>query len=180
MTSISPLPKNLVEALNDPNWKSAMVDEYNALIENNTWKLVPHPPNVNVILSIWVFRHKKNGGGTFQHHKARLVGDGRSQQVGVDCTETFSPMVKPATTRTVLSIVFSKSWTIHQIDVKNVFLHDNLNKTVYMYQLVGFKDPSHPNHVCLFKSLFTSLNKPPELGISVLRTLWQLLASNIV
>jgi len=46
--SKSPLPRNLVFALRDPNWKMAMDDEYNALTENKTWELVPHPPNVNV------------------------------------------------------------------------------------------------------------------------------------
>jgi len=113
-------------------------DEYNALIKNETWDLAPRPPDVNVIRFMWTFRHKENSDGSFERHKARLVGDGAGQQVGIDCGETFSPVVKPATIRTVLSIALSKSWHIHQLDVKNTFLHGELKETVYMYQLLGF------------------------------------------
>lgn len=117
----SPLPRNPIEALRDPNWKLAMDDEYNALIKNKTWELVPRPPDVNVIRSMWIFTHKVKSNGDFERHKARLVGDGKTQQVGIDCGETFSPVVKPATIRTVLSLALSKAWQIHQLDVKNAF-----------------------------------------------------------
>jgi len=66
----------------------------------------------------------------------------------VDCGgETFSPVVKPATIRTVLSLALSKAWSIHQLDVKNALLHGELKETVYMYQPLGYKDPDKPNHV---------------------------------
>ncbi|XP_074266194.1 uncharacterized protein LOC141588661 [Silene latifolia] len=105
----SPIPKNPVSAIRDPNWKLAMDDEYSALINNKTWVLVPRPENVNVTRSMWIFRHKFNSDGSFERYKARLVGDGKTQQVGVDCGETFSLVVKPATIRTVLSIALSHS-----------------------------------------------------------------------
>ena len=126
-TNISPLPKDPVSAIRDPNWKEAMLDEFNALIDNNTWELVPRPPDVNVIRSMWIFRHKRNSDGSFERYKARLVGDGKTQQVGVDCGETFSPVVKPSSIRTVLCIALSKSWSIHQLDVKNAFLNGALS-----------------------------------------------------
>lgn len=107
--------------MSDPNWKSAIQDEYFALIKNKTWDLVPRPSDVNIIRSMWIFRHKKKSDGSFERHKARLVGDGRSQKAGVDCDETFSPVVKPATIRSALSIALSKSWPIHQLDVQNAF-----------------------------------------------------------
>jgi len=104
-TSITPsqLPHNPKEALSDPNWKAAMSDKFDALIKNKTWELVPRPQNVNVIRSMWIFRHKKKSDGSFERYKARLVGDGRSQQVGLDCDETFSPVVKPTTILIVLT-----------------------------------------------------------------------------
>ena len=66
-------------------------------------------------------------------YKACLVGDGKSQKVGVDCDETFSPMVKPATIQSVFSIALSKSRPIHQVDVQNAFLHGQLHEIVYMH-----------------------------------------------
>ncbi|XP_026458611.1 uncharacterized protein LOC113359149 [Papaver somniferum] len=74
-----------------------MKDEYNAMLKNNTWELVPRPRDAHVIHSMWLFRHKYNADGSLQRYKARLVANGKSQQVGVDCFETFSPVVKPAT-----------------------------------------------------------------------------------
>ncbi|XP_021717830.1 uncharacterized protein LOC110685583 [Chenopodium quinoa] len=129
--SRSPLPRNPVEALRDPNWKIAMDEEFDALIKKKTWELVPRPPDVNVIRSMWIFAHKVKSNGVFERHKARLVGDGKTQQVGIDCGETFSPVVKPATIRTVLSIALSKAWSIDQLDVKNAFLHGELQETVF-------------------------------------------------
>ena len=81
-----------------------MQDEFDALIENHTWILVPRPPNANIIRSSWVFRVKTKSDGSFECYKARLVGDGKSQKEGIDCDETFSPVMKPASIRIVLSI----------------------------------------------------------------------------
>ncbi|GJT35659.1 ribonuclease H-like domain-containing protein [Tanacetum coccineum] len=64
VTTTSPLPRSHVHALRDPNWKEAMLDEYNALITNGTWVLVPRPANVNVVRSMWLFKHKFNADGS--------------------------------------------------------------------------------------------------------------------
>lgn len=75
----SPLLRNPVSALKDPNWKMVMHDEYNDLIKNETWDLVPRPPDVNVIRPMWIFRHKENSDGSFERHKTRLLGNGAGQ-----------------------------------------------------------------------------------------------------
>ncbi|GKE40985.1 copia protein, partial [Tanacetum coccineum] len=135
-------------ALSDPNWKHAMNDEFNALIENKMWELIPRKPNMHTIRSMWIFRHKLKSDGSFERYKARLVGDGRLQQAGVDCSETFSPVVKPATIRVVLSLALSKSWSIHQLDVKNAFLHGNLNYV----SSIGFIHSKSDHSLFIYKS----------------------------
>ena len=107
VSTISPLPRSSSDAFRDPNWQNAMCDEHDALIKNKTWILVPKPPNVNIIRSMWLFRHKYLADGTLSRYKARLVANGSNQIDGVDVDETFSPVVKPDTIRTVLSLVIS-------------------------------------------------------------------------
>ncbi|GJV25884.1 ribonuclease H-like domain-containing protein [Tanacetum coccineum] len=132
-----------------------MCDEYKALIDNKTWVLVPRPPNVNIVCSMWLYKHKYNADGSLNRYKARLVANGHSQQQGIDCDETFSLVVKPATIRTVLSLAVSRQWPIHLLDVKNAFLHDHIKETVYMHQPPGFTDSAHSDYVCLLFFYFT-------------------------
>ena len=90
-----------------------MEDEYKALIDNGTWRLVPRPPGANVVSGKWIFKHKYNSDGSLAHHKARWVVRGFSKQYGIDYDVTFSPVIKPATIRVVLSIAASHAWPIH-------------------------------------------------------------------
>lgn len=139
-----------------------MVDEYQALIANNTWRLVPRPSGVNIVLGKWIFKHKYHSDGTLARHKARWVVCGFNQQYGIDYDETFSPAVKPATIRTVLSIASSRNCPIYQLDVKNAFLHGHLNEMVYCQQPPGFVDPSTPDYVCLLQKSLYGLKQAPR------------------
>ncbi|GKC65167.1 ribonuclease H-like domain-containing protein [Tanacetum coccineum] len=156
------LSKSPFIALKDPNWCNAMYDEYNALVKNGTWILVPRPSDVNLVRSMWLFKHKFHADGTLSRYKARLVANGSNQQHGVDFDETFSPVVKPATIRTVLSLAVSRQWPIHQLDVKNAFLNGDLSETVYMHQPPGFVDSRYPNHVCLLQRSLYGLKQAPR------------------
>ena len=127
---LSPLPKTFRSALADPNWRAAM-EEHSALLQNCTWDLVPRPPRANVVTGKWIFKHKFQSDGSLERYKARWVLRGFTQRPGVDFDETLSPVVKPATVRTVLSLALCRRWPIHQLDVKNAFLHGDLTETVY-------------------------------------------------
>ncbi|GKG25384.1 ribonuclease H-like domain-containing protein, partial [Tanacetum coccineum] len=112
-SSVSPILKSPFLALKDINWCNAMYDEYNALVKNGTWILVPRQTDANLVRSMWLFKHKFYADGTLSRYKARLVANGSSQQLGVDFDETFSPVVKLATILTVLSLAVSRQWPIH-------------------------------------------------------------------
>ncbi|GJZ81331.1 ribonuclease H-like domain-containing protein [Tanacetum coccineum] len=146
VSSVSPLPKSYRDAFNDPNWQNAMRDEYTALIKNKTWTLVPRPSDTNIVRCMWLFRHKHLANGTLSHYKARLVANGSTQLEGVDVAETFSPVVKPGTIQTVLSLATSRHWPIHELNVKNAFLHGELSETVYMYQPLRFRESAHHDY----------------------------------
>lgn len=70
-TTISPLPTSYKSALLDTNWKLAMRDEFDALLANNTWDLVPKPSGANIVSGKWVFRHKFHSDGSLSRYKAR-------------------------------------------------------------------------------------------------------------
>nr|GEU63389.1 protein SYM-1 like [Tanacetum cinerariifolium] len=102
---------------------------------------------------MWLFKHKFHADGTLSRYKARLVANGSSRQLGVDFDETFSLIVKPATIRTILSLVMSRKWLIHQLDIKNAFLNGDLSETVYMHHPPSFVDARGPHFAALKRIL---------------------------
>ncbi|GKC50017.1 ribonuclease H-like domain-containing protein [Tanacetum coccineum] len=107
-------------------------------------------------------QHKFHADGTLSRYKARLVANGSNQQHGVDFDETFSQVVKPTTIRTILSLVVSRQWPIHQLDVNNAFLNGDLSETMYMHQPPSFVDTYYPNHVCLLQRSLYGLKQAPR------------------
>ena len=143
-----------------------MMEEYVALKKNKTWHLVPPRQGKNLIDCNWVVRIKRKSDGTVDRYKARLVAKGFKQRYGIDYEDTFSPIVKAATIRLVLSIAVSRGWSLKQLDVQNAFLHDVLEEEVYMKQPPGFERKSNPSFVCkLYKALY-GLKQAPRAWYS--------------
>ncbi|KAF5447406.1 hypothetical protein F2P56_032960, partial [Juglans regia] len=121
-----------------------MLNEIKALELNKTWELAILPPNKIAIGCKWVYRVKFKADGTIDRYKARLVAKGYTQQEGLDYFDTFSPVAKMTTVRTLLSIAAIKNWHLHQLDVNNAFLHGDLNEEVYMQLPPGYSSPTDP------------------------------------
>ena len=164
--ALSPVPRSCRDALANPHWRRAMEEEHAALLDNHTWDLVPRPAKANVVTGKWIFKHKFHADGSLDRYKARWVLRGFTQRPGVDYDETFSPVVKPATVRTVLTLAHSRDWPIHQLDVKNAFLHGTLSETVYCSQPTGFADPAFPEHVCKLNKSLYGLKQAPRAWYS--------------
>jgi hypothetical protein len=160
--AISPIPTTYRQALKDPNWFAAIRDEFDALTKQNTWSLVSELACINVVSGKSIFRHKHNSDGSFASYKARWVLHGFTQEQGLNFGETFSLVIKPATVRVVLSIATSKDWPIHQVDVKNAFLHGHLAKTVYAQQPSSFISPTNLDLVCKLNKSLYGLKQAPR------------------
>jgi histone deacetylase 1/2 len=129
--------------------------EFSALEANGTWNLVPPIAGVNLIDSRWVFKVKLHADGSVERYKVRLVAKGFKQRHGLDYDETFSPIVKPATIRLLISMALSRRWHIRHLDIQNAFLNGFLDEEVYMRQPRGFVHSDKPGHYCkLVRSLY--------------------------
>ncbi|KAL4582707.1 hypothetical protein LXL04_007266 [Taraxacum kok-saghyz] len=191
-TTLHPLPVSLEpttynQASKDSLWRQAMDSEYNALLQNHTWELVPsngHKP----IGCRWVFRIKRNADGSIAKYKARLVAKCFLQQYGKDYFDTFSPVTKPVTIQTVLSIALSRGWSLSQLDINNAFLNGTLQEEVYMRHLCqvnskqlekksasflltllpirlqppGYVNPQLLDHICRLKKSLYGLKQAPR------------------
>ncbi|KAL4575060.1 hypothetical protein LXL04_021901 [Taraxacum kok-saghyz] len=165
-TTLHPIPNTIeptthTQALKDPQWRTAMDHEFNALLHNGTWELVPKSSHTPIGCK-WIFRIKRNPDGSISKYKARLVAKGFLQQQGKDYFETFNPVTKPVTIRTVLSIALSSNWNIHQLDVNNAFLHGTLHEEVFMTQPPGYIHPNYPTHVCKLRKSLYGLKQAPR------------------
>ncbi|KAI5346452.1 hypothetical protein L3X38_014331 [Prunus dulcis] len=143
-------------------WRQAMQEEIEALQSQGTWSLEPNPGNKNIVGSKWLYKIKKNSDGSVARYKARLVAQGFSQQPGLDFGETFSPVVRHTTVRLVLSLAAMNQWSLRQLDVKNAFLHGDLEEEVFMRQSQGYEDPAHPEYVCKLKKSLYGLKQAPR------------------
>jgi histone deacetylase 1/2 len=155
-------PLSVEEALTDERWVAAMDNEHSALIKNKTWHLVPPPKGRNVIGCKWVYKIKRRADGSVDHYKARLVAKGFKQRYEIDYEETFSPVVKAATIRLILSVAVSKGWSLRQLDMQNAFLHGMLEEEVYMHQPPGYKDSRYLNYVCKLDNALYGLKQAPH------------------
>ena len=88
------VPRNIQEALDDPNWKLAVMEEMNALRRSGTWKIVDLPKDKKTVGCKWVFTIKCNADGSVERYKARLVAKGFTQTYGIDNQETFASVAK--------------------------------------------------------------------------------------
>eukprot|EP00253_Pinus_taeda_P008388 PITA_08388 len=153
-------PQSYAEAARHPSWESAMEEEYNSLLENQTWDLVPLPSGRKLAQCKWVYRTNSAANGKITRRNARLVAKGFQQVHGIDYNETFAPVAKMDSKCLTLAIAAAQGWEVHQMDVKNAFLHEDLSEDIYMEQPHGFIQDS--SLVCRLKKSLYGLKQAPR------------------
>lgn len=121
-----------------------MNEEYASLLQNDTWEVIDPPHNRKPISCKWTYKIKYDSQGNIDRYKARLVARGFTQRYGIDFTETFSPVAKFDSIRTLLSIVAVDDLDMVQFDVRTAFLHGKIDEELYMIQPPYFEDKQHP------------------------------------
>ncbi|CAL8175713.1 unnamed protein product [Prunus armeniaca] len=159
LSSVS-IPQTLQDALDNPKWKEAMYEELRALRKNSTWELVELPRGKKVVGCKWVFTIKHKADGSVDRYKARLVAKGYTQTYGIDYQDTFALVAKMNTIRVLLSLAANLGWTLQQFDVKNAFLHGDLEEEVYMDMPPGIDETSQGKVCRLRKSLYGLKQSP--------------------
>jgi hypothetical protein len=120
-------PKNIEEALQDPDWVNAMHEELNNFARNQVWTLKEYPKGARVIGTKWVFYNKQDDQGVVVRNKARLVVKGFSQVEGLDFGETFTPVTRLEAIRILLAYASRHEMKLYQMDVKSAFLNGFIN-----------------------------------------------------
>jgi hypothetical protein len=155
-------PSTFEEAVKKKEWKEAMMEEYQSIMKNDVWEIVPRPEGKSVVTSKWVYKIKHAVDGSIDKYKARFVARGFSQQEGEDYDETFAPVSRYTSIRAIISLATSMGWSLHQMDVKTAFLNGVIEEEVYIEQPQGFEVHPRETHVCRLKKALYGLKQAPR------------------
>ena len=158
-------PTTVTEALTRPDkakWLNAMRNEIESLNASDVWDLVELPKDRKAVGSKWVFKLKFDADGVIERHKARLVAQGFSQKFGVDYDETFCPVVRHESIRTLIALAVQNELKLHQMDITTAFLNGELKEEVYMKQPEGFISKGQEHLVCRLKRSIYGLKQSPR------------------
>ena len=144
------IPRSYRHAMaTDPNrWTIPMCTEMETLKAKHTWDLVKPPPGVNIMDSMWIYNIKWDGEGTRIKDKARLVGKGYTQQLGVDYNETWAGVTRLESVQMTAAVAAKHDLKLWRIDFVGAYLNSLTKEDIYMKQPEGFIEPGYDDYVC--------------------------------
>jgi hypothetical protein len=164
MRSISDAkPSSFEEADKLQVWKDSMLEEYRSIIKNNVWDIVSRPKDKSVVSSKWVYKIKHAVDGSVEKFKTRFVARGFTQKEGIDYEETFSPVARYTSIRTIISLAPILGWKLHQMYVKTTFLNGKIEHEVFVEQPDGFVLHNKGTHVCKLRKALYGLKQAPRV-----------------
>lgn len=141
-----------------------------SITSNHTWELVDLPKGSSPIGCKWVFKRKYHSDGTLNTYKARLVAKEFIQKECVDYFDTYAPVERTTTIRTLFSLAYLNDLIVHKMDVKTTLLNGDIDDGICMKQPEGYVLPRNEQKMRkLVKSLY-GLNKHQNIGITNLNS----------
>ena len=134
-------PSSFEEAMEDPTWVDAMVEEYDSIVKNSAWEIVPRPEGKSVVGSRWIYKVKQAADRSVEKYKAKFFSQGFSQIEGIDYEENFAPVARYSSIWSILALSAQMGWHIHQMDVKTAFLNEVIEEEVYICLLYTSPSP---------------------------------------
>src|SRR5271170_4140766 len=153
-------------------WWDAFCDEIKAIIAQKTWSLVRLPLGRRALPLRWVCRKKRDATNVFEKYKTRVVVKGFAQEAELDFDQTFAPVIRIDSVRSLFAICAANDLCITQVDCKNAFLHSRTDFELYVQQPEGFIDANHSDAALLLNKALYGLKQAPRL--------WYLLLSEII
>jgi hypothetical protein len=124
-----------------------MMEEYQSIMKNDVWEVVPRPEGKSVVTSKWIYKIKHVVDGIIEKYKVIFVARGFSQKEGEDYDEEFYPVAKYTFIKSIIVIAFVMGWKLHQMDVKTAFLNVVIEEEVYIEKPPGFVIHGKESHV---------------------------------
>ena len=143
-----------------------MNDEFNSLIQNNIWELIPLSSSRKALKNKWVYKLKRGPDGEIVRHKTRWVVRGFEQRVGIDFNETFAFVVKLMSYKAIFAMTAALNYEIEQMNVKTAFLYENIEENIYIEQLTGFS--TDDTLICKLKKVLYDLKQSPRIWYDTL------------
>jgi hypothetical protein len=115
-----------------------------------------------VVSSRWLFKIKYASNGSIEKYKERFAACGFSQKEGIDYEDSFAPVARYSSIRTIIALATKMKWKLHQLDVKTTFLNGIIEEEVYIEQPQGFEVEDRKSNVCKLKKSMYGLKQAPR------------------
>ena len=173
--SLVPTPEHLAKADYEPShrkymlqcdkheaWMQGEREELTSIEKNGVWTRDQPPYGTKVIPLKWVYKVKKDRLGAIQRYKCRLVAQGFFQVFGQDYTDTYSPVAKFTSIRTLLAITAQLGLKVHQMDVDTAFLNAPIYEDIWVKVPDGTPIAPGDNGVYKLRKALYGLKQAPR------------------
>jgi hypothetical protein len=155
-------PTCFEEAIWKKEWADAMTEEYQSIIKNDVWEIIPRPNSKDVVSSRWLFKIKCAADGSIGKYKSRFVARGFSKKESIEYEETFTLVARYTSIKTIIALAAKMKWKLHQMDVKTTFLNGVIEEELYIEQPQGFEVEDRKSHVCKLNKSLYGLKQAPR------------------